>query len=114
MTTKPTKPFSPPDSVFFSVVNEGDPIPRADSLYVDDLLKLVVTKWPSGTVKWPLSPRKYFNAGTVLVIHKWRKGAYFLPNETGDGSVADTVMGNPKMHKIRLHLEGQKGIVFDV
>ncbi|KAK3900373.1 Alpha/Beta hydrolase protein [Staphylotrichum tortipilum] len=109
ITTTPIVPFAP-DSLFLSIVNEGDPIPRADSPYFDDLLKIVVTGWPTESrAKWQLSPRKYFNAGTVLIVPRGRSVVYFLPSETGNGSLAETIMGNPGMHRMRWYLEGQGG-----
>lgn len=52
-------PSSPslPESLFFSFVNEGDPVPRADKAYVRSLLELYSSAAPGQ--ECPISPQKF-------------------------------------------------------
>ncbi|KAH6656434.1 Alpha/Beta hydrolase protein [Truncatella angustata] len=108
-----TVPIQPVDktSVLLSIVNEGDPIPRADRQYINSLLRLFVTAMPQGSPKWPLPPCVFANAGKVLLLPKGG-GRFLAPRETGEGSLAEMIMGNPKAHKMRLYLEYQQGMAF--
>jgi hypothetical protein len=66
---------------------------------------------PNGPAIWPLPERVFFNSGRVLIIPKGG-GRYLKPKDAGVGSLAETVMGNPRAHKMRLYLEEQHGIIF--
>lgn len=95
ITTKPMLPFQK-DSVFLSFINDEDPVPRADSKYIDSLLRLFVGPMLKKGTKYDLPPRVLFNAGMVLIALP--NGLLVRPNEFGVGSLAETVMGNKRAH----------------
>ncbi|KAM5360085.1 hypothetical protein ACJZ2D_013996 [Fusarium nematophilum] len=97
ITTKPLLPFQA-DSVFLSIVNDGDPVPRADNKYINALLHLFSGPMPEEGTKYVLPPRVLFNAGHVLVILP--DGRLLIPNEVGTGSLAETVMGDKRAHRM--------------
>lgn len=113
----PPTPSSPPrpNSRFLSLTTATDPIPRADTPHINDLLKLLVTPMPAvpGTTAWPLSPRDLVNAGTVLVMNVpgMGKRRFWLVAERGlEGVVLERVEG----HRMRGHLGALGGVVFEV
>jgi hypothetical protein len=97
ITTVPLVP-SDPSSICLSVVNDGDPIPRADGKYINALLKIYAGPEHSSTTSHDLPPRTFFNAGRVLVVLP--DGSLLRPNESGPGSLTETVMGNKSMHSM--------------
>jgi len=65
-------------SLNLAIVNEGDPIPRADAAYVEELLEITAEGMPTphGAVVRRLPAREMVNAGIVLVSN--RSCLYFL------------------------------------
>jgi hypothetical protein len=108
ITTTPLSPFDD-SSVFLSFVNEGDLIPRSDRPYINSLLQLNITRAPSVPAKWSLPARTYVNAGNVVLIPRYDEGLK-RPKEWGEGSLAQTLMGNPKAHKMHEYLERLSGL----
>ncbi|KAH7022656.1 Alpha/Beta hydrolase protein [Ilyonectria destructans] len=98
ITTKPLSPFQA-DSVFLSIVNDGDPVPRADNKYINALLRLFSGPMPEEGTKYVLPPRVLFNAGQVVVALDDCR--LVRPNEFGAGSLAETVMGNKRAHPMK-------------
>lgn len=119
ITTLPIRPFHL-NSTFISFVNEGDPVPRADSAYISSLLQLYVTKSPVPGQKWTLPPRKFFNAGRVLISpragvrRKTDTCTYLIPRDSGEGSLAETVMGDPRAHRMAAYLWAQGAVVTQI
>lgn len=99
-------------SIFLALINEGDPIPRCDKDYVNSLLRLFVSPMPKVMAKWSLPKPLIYNAGEIVLIPKdvETDGStlFVKPNETGDGSLGEVVMGNPKCHKMDLYLKRLK------
>ncbi|KAH8665134.1 Alpha/Beta hydrolase protein [Tricladium varicosporioides] len=96
-------------AIFLAFINEGDPIPRCDREYVNSLLRLFVTPMPKVETKWPLPDPVIYNAGEIILIPRDTENdgstIFVKPNDTGDGSLAEVVMGNPKCHKMDLYLK---------
>ena len=95
-------------STFISLVNEGDPIPRCDSGYVNSLLRLWVSPMPKGEVRWGVPEPILENAGTVVGIPRERDedgGTLFVVvGENGVDGLVGRVFGDPKMHKMDVYL----------
>lgn len=81
------------------MVNDGDPVPRADNKYVNALLRLFSGPMPEEGTKYVLPPRVLFNAGRVVVALDDCR--LLRPNEFGAGSLAETVMGNKRAHPMK-------------
>jgi len=107
-------------SILLSFINESDPIPRCDREYLNSLLRLYVSPMPKPGARWELPEPLLYNAGEVVIIGKQTEedGAtiFFKPNETGEGSLKEIVMGNPKAHKMDLYLKKVRigGIIIDI
>ncbi|KAK0702797.1 Alpha/Beta hydrolase protein [Lasiosphaeris hirsuta] len=97
ITTKPVVPFQG-GSIFLSIVNNGDPVPRADNAYIHSLLRLFSGPIPEKGAVYALPARRFFNAGQVLVALP--RGTLLIPNESGAGSLSETVMGDIRAHKM--------------
>ncbi|KAF4436580.1 lipase (class 3) domain-containing protein [Fusarium austroafricanum] len=103
ITTRPLLASSP-NSICLSIVNDGDPVPRADSEYIPKLLCLFCGPMPKTRTSFELPPRLFFNAGQVLVaLHKDEGTLFVSPNESGVGSLADTVMGDKRAHSMKVY-----------
>lgn len=64
------KPIRPElrKSLFFSFINEGDPVARADKAYVRSLLELLGTAPPQRITTWPIPESTLSNAGRIVVL----------------------------------------------
>ncbi|KAI9167959.1 sugar transporter [Paramyrothecium foliicola] len=67
VTTRPLLPPRP-DSICISIVNDGDPVPRADNKYIPALLRLFCGPMPEAKTSYALPPRVLLNAGQVIVV----------------------------------------------
>jgi hypothetical protein len=53
-----------------------------------------------------LPPRLFFNAGQVIItLIKDEELLFLCPNESGDGSLADTVMGDKRAHSMKVYVK---------
>jgi hypothetical protein len=96
-------------STFISFVNEGDPIPRCDSGYINSLLQLWVSPIPKGEVKWSIPEPILENAGTVVGITRdpGEDGGTLLVMVGDDGrdGLRWRVFGDAKTHKMDVYLK---------
>jgi len=61
--------YLPASSLFISVINQGDPIPRTDKLYLHALVDLYAQPVTGSTDQlWSAPPLTIFNAGTLVVL----------------------------------------------
>ncbi|KAI9037508.1 lipase family protein [Aspergillus affinis] len=120
VSLRPLAPFDP-SSIFFSVVNEGDPVPRADKTYVSSLMNLYMSPAPisrlygrhrpSKPALWRIPPATLSVAGQVIVLRKRdATGTYSaVPAEsveacmTTDAVLRQAVFGDPLMHMMDLY-----------
>ncbi|KAK1145503.1 hypothetical protein N8T08_004061 [Aspergillus melleus] len=119
VSLRPLAPFDP-SSIFFSVVNEGDPVPRADKTYVSSLMNLYMSPAPisrlygkhrpSKPALWRIPPATLSVAGQVIVLRKRdANGTYALAVEpveacmTNDAVLRQAVFGDPLMHMMDLY-----------
>ena len=58
----------PPNSLFLSFVNEGDPVPLAQTEYVKSLMEVYAVPSPAQTVDLPLPVPFYGFSGTYIVL----------------------------------------------
>ncbi|PLB40296.1 lipase family protein [Aspergillus candidus] len=120
--------FPPPSpsqqrSAFFSFVNEGDPVARADKTYITSLLNLYASPTPHWCRKYSWRDRKdrpavwrvpvapLSLAGQIVVLRA-RSNYYSLPDEgpegveaclTTDLGLRQIVFGDPLMHAMALY-----------
>ncbi|OAQ67654.1 lipase (class 3) domain-containing protein [Pochonia chlamydosporia 170] len=97
ITTKPLLP-SQAGSLLLSIINDGDPVPRADKEYIDALLRLFSNDMPEEGTKYVLPPRVFFNAGAEIITLV--DGRLLRPSEFGKGSLAETLMGDKRAHSM--------------
>lgn len=114
--------YSPdPSSIFFSIVNEGDPVPRADKTYVSSLMNLYMSPAPISRLYgrrrhsnkpavWRIPPASLSVAGQVIVLRKHvHDPANPDPPEhveacmTTDAVLRQAVFGDPLMHMMDLY-----------
>lgn len=58
----------PPGSLFLAFVNEGDPVPLAQTKYVESLLEAYARPPPAEAVNWELPDPFYSFSGTCLLL----------------------------------------------
>ena len=66
MAPLPSTISSTPDSLFLSLVNQGDPVPRAEKEYVKTLLEVYVQSKPDRVIAF--NPPELQCCGTVLAL----------------------------------------------
>lgn len=120
-------------AAFYAIVNEGDPIPRADEGYIGALLRVFVSVGqpkPGPPPALSLSSRltavsleerlvcelpkmELKNAGKVVLVRHRRGNPagthnvqfWLVPQDGEDGCLEKMLFGNPKMHPMREYLE---------
>ncbi|EYE98314.1 lipase family protein [Aspergillus ruber CBS 135680] len=104
---------SPKRSMFFSFINEGDPVPRAEKAYLRSLLDLYVspTKAQGESRNWKV-PRATLSAAGRLVLLRRKQLVMYpsLPVSEGveasiitHGQLREVVFGDPLMHTMDLY-----------
>ena len=120
-------------AAFYAIVNEGDPIPRADERYIGALLRVFVSAGqPKASSPPALSLSSQFaavsldgrlvcelpkmelkNAGKVILVRpkvcnnlgNYKVQFWNVPRDGQDGCLEKMLFGNPKMHPMREYLE---------
>ncbi|KAF2001655.1 alpha/beta-hydrolase [Amniculicola lignicola CBS 123094] len=105
-------------SLFFSFINEGDPVPRADKNVVKSLLKLYAAPAPSSKSKlsasstsisapmWNIPPSTLSTAGRIVVLRQIPagKGEDNIEAVTVDDEILRSVVyGDPVKHMMSLY-----------
>lgn len=99
----------PASSLFISVINEGDPVPRIDKSYLHALVDLYAQPITEGTEQlWSAPPSTIFNAGTLIVLRiedeeqpELDVHAYRIQPQDMQGLLAVRL----QMHKMRHYVE---------
>lgn len=97
------------NSLFISVINEGDPVPLIEPDYAYTLLKAYVSAPPTNYPRLPIPPRMFALSGTCVVLRASSRLnpkqkdiiAYIAKNE----HFAEVLFGNFVMHKMSKYLE---------
>lgn len=114
-------------NLFFSFLNEGDPVVRADPGYIRNLLELYAAPVPSLATGhkpiWPVTPNTLSNAGRLVVLRPimaeaQKKCRFFGLGKqenkqekmieavmTTDEQLRGIVYGDPVLHSMRLYKE---------
>ncbi|KAL4893002.1 Alpha/Beta hydrolase protein [Aspergillus ambiguus] len=119
ITLRPLYAAGARDAIFFSFVNEGDPVPRADKGYVTSLMNLYVAPAPAPAsaagptrrearlrlrgrpVVWRVPAATLSVAGLVVVLRHGQFGMEACV--TSDTTLRQVVFGDPLMHMMDLY-----------
>ncbi|KAL2830609.1 Alpha/Beta hydrolase protein [Aspergillus cavernicola] len=106
--TKPALDTYGQNSTFFSIINEGDPVPRIDKDYVESLLIIYISPMPNTGAGWDLPQMALDNAGRILFLKVSVQGLCAVPDDIGQNEtkrvLETTIFGNPRAHKMNVYL----------
>ena len=98
--------------LFMSIVNQGDPVARADKAYIRSLVELYAKTSPTDASlqtskkEWTLPPAELANAGVVIVAHDTKadiKETDWKLSIVGQRILDGLVWGNVKAHAIEVY-----------
>ncbi|KAF4589152.1 lipase, class 3 [Ophiocordyceps camponoti-floridani] len=101
------------DSIFLALINEGDPVARADKAYIRSLLALLASPPPTRSpgpmspTFWPVPPSTLSNAGHIVVL----RGSARSPHQDEvveavscrDDQLRTVIWGDPLCHLMSLY-----------
>jgi hypothetical protein len=93
-----------PKTNFLSFVNKGDPVPRGDKPYIQQLLEIYVEPKPQETFR--SNSTELFCTGTIVLVHDLHPDSEDEEVDAVDATeiLTKLLFGNVKAHKMREYL----------